>query len=160
VVDASIKLRTARPEDASRLHELHAASVRALCTKHYSKDIIEGWLQSRTPSGYLPPIEREAIFVAERNEKIIGFGEADTGAVVAVYVDPSATGQGVGRLILDRAIDLARDGHSGSIRVESTLNASSFYEHHGFVEVKRATVSRNQVEVAIVIMERLTGRGD
>src|ERR1700680_3496862 len=55
VVDASIKIRTARPEDASRLHELHAASVRALCAKHYSKDIIEGWLQSRTPSGYLPP---------------------------------------------------------------------------------------------------------
>jgi GNAT superfamily N-acetyltransferase len=82
---------------------------------------------------------------------------AATGAVVAVYVDPSATGQGVGRLIRARAVDLARDGHSGPIRVQSTLNATSFYEHHGFVEVKRATVSRNQVEVPIAVMERRAG---
>jgi GNAT superfamily N-acetyltransferase len=154
VVDASVKIRTARPEDALRLHELHAASVRALCAKHYTKGIIEGWLRSKTPSGYLPSIEREAIFVAELNQKIIGFGEAAAGAVIAVYVDPSAAGQGVGRLILDRAVTLARNGHSGPIRVESTLNASSFYEHLGFVEVKHATVRRNQVEVPIVVMER------
>ena len=112
-----------------------------------------GWLQNRTPSGYLAPIERAAIFVAELNRKIIGFGEAAAGIIVAVYVDPSATGQGVGRLILDRALEAARFNHSGPVRVESTLNASSFYEHHGFVEVKRATVSRNQVEVPVVVME-------
>jgi hypothetical protein len=57
--------------------------VGALCAKRYTKEIIEGWLQSRTRSGYLPPIEREAIFVAELNHKIIGVGEAATGAVVA-----------------------------------------------------------------------------
>ena len=50
-------------------------------------------------------------------------------------------------MILDRALELARGNHSGPVRVESTLNASSFYEHHGFVEVRRATVSRNQVDV-------------
>src|SRR5205085_1495461 len=83
-----------RSEDALRLHELHAASVRALCAKHYASEIIEGWLQSRTLSGYLAPIERAASFVAELNHKIIGFGEATAGAIVAVYVDPSATGQG------------------------------------------------------------------
>ena len=153
MADASVKIRTARSEDALRLHELHAASVRALCAKHYASEIIEGWLQSRTPSGYLAPIEHAAIFVAELNHKIIGFGEAAAGTIVAVYVDPSAAGQGVGRLILDRALEAARFNHSGPVRVESTLNARSFYEHHGFVEVKRATVSRNQVEVPVVVME-------
>jgi GNAT superfamily N-acetyltransferase len=157
VVDGPIKIRTARSEDALRLHELHAASVRAQCAKHYPNEMIKAWLQSRTPSGYLPPIERAAIFVAELNHKIIGFGEATTGAIVAVYVDPSAIGQGVGRLILDRALELARGNHLGPVRVESTLNASSFYEHHGFVEVRRATVSRNQVEVPIVVMEHRGG---
>jgi GNAT superfamily N-acetyltransferase len=157
VVDASIKIRTAGSEDALRLHELHAASVRAVCAKHYANEIIDGWLQSRTPSGYLPPIERAAIFVAELNHKIIGFGEATAGTIVAVYVDPSAAGQGVGRLILERALEVARGNHSGPVRVESTLNASSFYEHHGFVQVKRATVSRNQVEVPTVLMEHRGG---
>ena len=157
MVDASLTIRTARREDALRLHELHDASVRALCATHYTKDIIEGWLHGRTPSRYLTPIERGAIFVAELNEKVVAFGEAATGAVVAVYVDPSVTGQGLGRLILTRAVDLAREGHSGPIRVESTLNASAFYQHHGFVEVKRAIVSRNQVEVPIVHLERRDG---
>ena len=99
-----------------------------------------------------------AIFGVQLAHSIGSLSEArPPQAVVAVYVDPSATGQGVGRLILARAVDLARDGHSGPIRVQSTLNATSFYEHHGFVEVKRATVSRNQVEVPIVVMERHAG---
>ncbi|HLF12451.1 MAG TPA: GNAT family N-acetyltransferase, partial [Gammaproteobacteria bacterium] len=50
-------------------------SVRALCSKHYSPEIIDGWLQNRSASGYRPPIERGAIFVAERDSTIVGFGE-------------------------------------------------------------------------------------
>jgi GNAT superfamily N-acetyltransferase len=153
VAISNIVIRQAQREDASRLHELHTASVRALCSAHYSPEIIDGWLQNRSADGYLPPIERGAIFVAERDATIVGFGEAAAGVVVAVYVDPSAIHQGTGSAILRHAIEMARRGHNGPMRVESTLNASHFYERYGFREVTRSTIKRNLVEVPIVVME-------
>jgi hypothetical protein len=55
----------------------------------YSAEILDGWLLNRSPDGYLPPIKSGAIFVAERNSIVLGFGEAAPGVVVAIYVDPS-----------------------------------------------------------------------
>jgi GNAT superfamily N-acetyltransferase len=37
--------------------------------------------------------------------------------------------------------------------VESTLNAAGFYARHGFGEIGRSTLSRNQVDVPVVVME-------
>ena len=153
MANGNFVIRQARPEDAARLHELHTSSVRALCAAHYSPDVIDGWLQSRSAAGYMPPIERGAIFVAERGSAIIGFGEAAAGVVVAVYVDPSATREGVGSAILRHAIDMADRDHGGPIRVESTLNASRFYGRHGFREMMRLSIKRNLVEVSVVVME-------
>ena len=76
---SDIVIRPARPEDAPRLHQLHTASVRALCASHYSAEVIDAWLLNRAPSGYLRPIERGVLFVAERTDRIIGFGEATAG---------------------------------------------------------------------------------
>jgi GNAT superfamily N-acetyltransferase len=152
MIDVSVTIRTATPTDAPRLDDLHAASVRALCAGHYSPEIIDGWLLDRTPDGYLPPIGRGAIFVAELSGEIVGFGETAPGTVVAIYVDPARTRRGVGRCLLLRALDRARDDGSASVVVESTLNASPFYQQHGFREVRRETVTRNQVQVPIVVM--------
>jgi putative acetyltransferase len=145
-------IRAATPEDATRLDELHASSVRALCSSHYALDIIEGWLLNRTPGGYLEPIRRGAIFVAESNGEIVGLGEAAPGIVVAPYVDRSVTGRGIGRRILQYALALARSVDCGPVFVEATLNASAFYRQNGFREVKRATVKRNHVDVPVVVM--------
>lgn len=37
--------------------------------------------------------------------------------------------------------------------MESTLNAAGFYARHGFGEIGRSTLSRNQVDVPVVVME-------
>ena len=148
-----VKIRQAHSEDAPCLHQLHTAAVRALCANHYSTEVLDGWLLNRSPEGYLPPIECGTIFVAERDLTILGFGEAAPGVVVAVYVHPSATHQGIGSALLSHALEMARRSHIGPIRVESTLNASAFYERQGFCETKRSTVRRNNIDVPIVVME-------
>jgi putative acetyltransferase len=135
------------------LHEVHTAAVRTLCAKDYPLAILEGWLLNRSPDSYLAPIERGVIFVAERDSRILGFGEAAPGAVVAVYVDPTVTHQGIGATLLRSALERARQSHSGPVTVESTLNAIAFYERHGFREIKRSSVKRNHVQVPIVVME-------
>lgn len=146
-------IRQARREDAPRLHELHTAAVRSLSAQCYAPDIVEGWLGNRNPQGYFPPIERGAMFVAESDARVIGFGEAVKGVVIAVYVDPAAVGRGVGRAILNYALEIAHRDHDGPIRVESTLDATAFYEKHGFREIARSTIKRNEVDVPVVLME-------
>jgi GNAT superfamily N-acetyltransferase len=146
--------RTATLADAARLHELHTAAVRQLCAPHYAPDIIDGWLANRTPSGYLQAIERAAIFVVEHAGRIVGFGEADAGFVVACYVEPTLARRGVGSTIMAHALTIARHGHDGPVRVEATLNAAAFYERFGFRAVARSSVQRNDVDIPVVLMER------
>ena len=148
-----IIIRPAQRSDAARLHELHTVSVRTLCKNHYSEEVIDGWLLNRSPAGYHSPIDSCALFIAELEDQIAGFGEATKGAVVAVYVDPKYIHQGIGTRILAHAIEKARDGHSGPVRLESTLNARIFYEKAGFRVLKHSTVKRNHVEIPVVIME-------
>jgi GNAT superfamily N-acetyltransferase len=147
-------IRTATPADAARLHEVHTAAVRELCGPHYASDVIDGWLANRTPGGYLPEIERAAIFVIEHERRIVGFGVADPGIVVACYVDPARARRGVGSAIMAHALTIARRGHDGPIRLESTLNAARFYERFGFRAVARSSVRRNHVDIPVVLMER------
>ncbi len=150
----SFTIRTAAPDDAARLHALHTASVRGLCAPHYAPEIIDGWLANRRPEGYLPPIGRGDIFVVEQGSSIVGFGEATPGVIVACYADPAFVQRGVGSAIMTHALERARRGHDGPIRVEATLNAAPFYARFGFREVRRATLRRGDVDVPYVLMER------
>jgi len=149
----AFELRQAVPEDASRLHELHTSAVLTLCAPHYAQEVIDGWLRGRSPKGYLSPIDRGSIFVAEDNSTILGFGEAAKGLIVAVYVDPDSIGHGVGNAIRNRALSIERRQHVGPVRVESTLNACGFYRRHGFREIESISVKRNHVEVPVLLME-------
>ena len=128
-------------------------SVRALCSAHYSVEILDAWLGNRTAEGYMPRIASGALFVAERDGRIVGFGEAAPGTVIAVYVDPQAVRQGVGVTILRHAVAMARRAHDGPVRLEATLNAREFYERAGFREVMRTTTRRNNVDIPVVVME-------
>ena len=149
-----LTIRAATAADAPRLHELHTASVRLICASHYAPHMIDGWLANRRPAGYLPPIERGELFVAEQSESIVGFGEAVPGVIVACYVDPTIVRRGVGSAIIRHALEIAQRRHDGPIRVEATLNAAPFYARFGFREVQRSTLRRGQVDVPYVLMER------
>jgi ribosomal protein S18 acetylase RimI-like enzyme len=96
------------------------------------------------------------MFVAEADAKVVGFGQSKPSEVLAVFVDPGATGRGIGSLLLGRALSDAGAG-KGFVRVESTINAVGFYESHGFHVVGRGSQRHNDVDVPVVIMERNAG---
>ena len=148
-------IRCAELEDATALHEVQTASVRGLCSRCYTPEIIEGWLLNRTPEGYRAPILAGSIFIAERGLRIVGFSEAIPGTVVRLYVHPTATGQGVGSALLARALAVAAHGQLGPVQLESTLNAQSFYERFGFQKIAQVAVQCNHVRIPVVLMERV-----
>jgi putative acetyltransferase len=149
-------IRRVLPSDAERIHDLHLASVRGLCGSFYEPGVIEEWLRGRSPAGYSWGISKGATFVAQFGDAIIGICEAIPGEILAVFVDPPWAGRGVGKALLLNAWDRAA-GEAGRVRLESTLNATRFYEHVGFCQVGLSTVRRNDVDVPVVLMEKLAG---
>jgi GNAT superfamily N-acetyltransferase len=146
-------IRQACRADAHTIHELHTASATTLCVTHYPLEAIQGWLARRTPEGYYPGIDAGEMFVCEAGGKIVGFGHAVPGEVLAVFVHPQWTRQGVGSLLLQQALERATCGYPGPVKLQATLNAQPFYEQHGFVERRRRTVQRGGVDLPVVEME-------
>ncbi|UCD09651.1 MAG: GNAT family N-acetyltransferase [Dehalococcoidales bacterium] len=145
-----IVIRQANRNDAPGIHELHTRSVMELCKSYYSDDQIHGWIDHRTPEGYYSPIDQGTYFVALIDSRIVGFGEAIPGEVLALFVSPDHVNQGIGTMLLDHAIKTASRGER--ISLESTLNAVSFYIKNGFVRVERRTTRRGNVDLPVVLM--------
>ncbi len=121
-----IVLRPARPGEGQSLYDVTARSIRELGKRHYSGDQLAGWMGERTADYYEDMIAKNSPFIAEANGEIIGFVDAEPGEVTRLFLLPKAAGLGVGKRLLQLGADIASKGHSGAIRLESTLNAQAF----------------------------------
>jgi hypothetical protein len=81
----TITIRKAFPADAGPIHELHLRSVRQLCCEVYSLETIEGWLANRTPQGYLPGINRNEMYVAESEGRMVAGSGTPSPAKYGLY---------------------------------------------------------------------------
>jgi len=134
-------LRSARPGDGAAVFAVTWASVKGLATGHYSAEQIAGWMGGRTPDFYEALIAQGNMTVAERDGAIVGFVDAEPGEVTRLFILPGAAGAGLGKRLLEIGIAAARRNHAGPVRIESTMNAESFYRRHGFRPVGRGTFS-------------------
>jgi predicted N-acetyltransferase YhbS len=146
-------IRPADVTDASQIHDLHKRSVRRLCAKSYSPSQIDGWLNDRSPGGYVQSIVRGEMFVAEQDGRLIGFVHALPGRIIALFVDPDFIGRGIGSALLQEGVELALKANHGKVTLESTLNATTFYERFGFREVARKTAQGNSTNLLVAVME-------
>ena len=137
----SVSLRAARKGDGEALFEVTRRSVEALARNHYSPEQIAGWMGDRTSAYYEDLIAQGQVVVAEFKGTVMGFVDSEPGEVTRLFLLPGVAGSGLGRKLLDVGIANARKGHTGPIKVESTINAESFYRRHGFRTVGRGYFS-------------------
>lgn len=148
-------IKTATTNDAKEMHRIHTSAVNTTCKDFYTEKQIKAWLEGRSPEGYYEGINKGEMYVAEDEGKIVGFGHAIPGEVVAVFVDPTFHKKGIGKLLLDYGLKIASENHK-KVKVESTINAESFYEKHGFVKVKDDVCIKRGVEIPIIVLEYST----
>ena len=138
-------VRPARLEDAPAIAEVHVASWR----QAYRGTLPEAYLDSlsvaekeRDASELIqsPPGPRHRLLVLERGGRILGFaatgpavseGAESLGELLAIYLRPSAWGQGLGRLLMAQALaTLQNDGFGERILwvLERNTRARQFYE--------------------------------
>jgi GNAT superfamily N-acetyltransferase len=161
---ALLALRLGRPEDAFAICDVHRSAVRGIAIEIYSREVIDGWapidISPERVTGFAQQIENgeEIVVVAEDPAGVItGFGSIvpSKAELRAVYVRPEHSRNGVGRAILRRLEDLAREAGLTDFRMDASINAEAFYAANGFVSEARGehTLSSG-VRMACVSMRK------
>lgn len=161
-----ISLREAVDADAHSIRDVHLASIEGLAGHCYDTEQVAAWAHDRDPEAY--PIESPETFflVAERGDRIVGFGwmkpEADdyfqtavVGEITAVYIHPSVARQNVGTRIYEGLEAYAGQKDIPSLGLWASLNAVPFYEAHGYSYVTEHTLEfHNGIEGTVVEMRK------
>src|SRR3954451_23514741 len=136
---SSMSLRRGRPSDAAALTDLHvwarAAGMPWLIRVH-DDDATELWMRTVV-------LAQQAVWVAERDGRPVGFAAADAGELEQCYVAPEAWGTGVGRALVD-AVSAERPGGLRLHVFTRNERARRFYEAAGFVLVATGDGSGNE----------------
>lgn len=134
VASAGVALRPARPEDSPVLSRIARA---AKAHWGYSRELMRLWNEDLTVT---PGFVREhTVVCALHGARIVGFygvtGEGETRELEHMWVDPRHMGRGVGRMLLEHALESLRG--TGCLRLEivSDPNAVPFYRRLGGVRI-------------------------
>ncbi|HMI88659.1 MAG TPA: GNAT family N-acetyltransferase [Polyangiaceae bacterium] len=127
-------IRRAVPDDAPQLSGL---AQRAKAHWNYPAE----WLTAWQPELTIAPcyLTEHRVLVAEKAGRLVGMcALEDRGtwwSLEHVWVDPGSMGQGVGRRLVQQALDLARAERPGRVVAEADPNAAGFYRRMGASEI-------------------------
>ena len=130
---ANLTTRRARPEETATIAKLWNETKRdayPYLPLEQGRSVEEdlGFFQ-----GHIEP--RCDIWVASRDDEIVGFMAMDGSYVDRLYIHPRAQRQGAGEALLTEARSLSPDGLELHTHQEN-VSARAFYEKHGFVAVR------------------------
>ncbi|WP_329580695.1 GNAT family N-acetyltransferase [Streptomyces sp. NBC_01361] len=129
-----LSIRPARPEEAGFLTDL---ALRSKAHWGYDAEFLASCREELTLGGAELVGLRAA--VAERDGNVVGFttleGEPPRGVLGMMFVDPSAIGQGIGRLLFDHTVKTAQGLGFRQFTLDADPNAEPFYEAMGAVPV-------------------------
>lgn len=119
--------------EASSCFAIRREAILAQCTGFYPRSDLAIWT-SGTMSETFAKCVAEHFHVAVVDAHVVGTGMIDlsTGKIDAVFVLPGYMRRGIGRALMDYLEGLALGAGLGSIHLDSTLNAATFYRALGF----------------------------
>lgn len=150
-------VRRATQDDAERLRDVFACSIRELAKDHYDTIQIDSWSGGFTADQFREHIESGNVYVAECEGSTAGFVEVNlaTDELEMVFVSPAYAARGVGAELVRFAERLAKEAGRASLHLRSSLNAVPFYEHMGYVVTERRIhCNARGVEFECTIMEK------
>ncbi len=126
-----VQIRRAVPAEAGSLAALwlrsRSASVPSIPPIVHTDEEVHQWFEEVV----LPTYE---VWVADNGDRVIALMVLDQASLDQLYVDPAATGRGIGGALLEHAMVLRPSGLT-LWTFQSNLSARRFYEAHGFVPI-------------------------
>ena len=96
---------------------------------------------------------RSKKFVACVDEEIVGFVGVDHDEVTWLYVDPAVFGQGIGRLLLRKGLEVI-DGETRTFVLDGNNKARRLYESEGFSVVREFDSENNGFPCSVLELVR------
>lgn len=138
-----LRIRPARPGDASAVSAVLCASIRELCDADHRNDpeAIDRWLANKTPEQVGHMISAGGMFVAIESDRIVAVGavdpvdsETNTGRISLNYVAPDHRFKGVSRALLSAMEQTLASAGARVGLVTSTATARRFYRSAGWID--------------------------
>lgn len=156
-----LRFREATADDAAAVLSIKRAAIRDIAGWTYDPEQIDAWAPD---SDALPDFEaalsheRFSSVVAELEPTaaVVGYGVLDTAdeTIVAAYVHPDHTGEGIATSLLGQLEMRARMAGLDSVELAAAKNAASFYESLGYDHTGVEPLPIGDVDVEFAIMEK------
>jgi putative acetyltransferase len=130
---ADLAFRTGLPNDLEWMHGIRRAAILGV-QADVEPAAREAWADRRRPDSFIGRVAGGEVIIASLAGEDIGWGSSAADHIGALYVSPAYARRGVGRTLLAKLeAAVAQRGHE-LVRLESSVNAVSFYERLGYVQ--------------------------
>lgn len=154
---SSVSIRRAGLGDATQIWQVLKAAVTTLVGQTYTRAHIEAWIEDEAPQNLGRDLALgRTVFVAESEQRVIGFSRLCRQEVEALYVHPAKSRQRVGELLL-RAVEESPSARlAGTLCLDAALNAVPFYRSAGYEVLGPSTpVFDNGVALPCIRMQKV-----
>jgi N-acetylglutamate synthase-like GNAT family acetyltransferase len=148
-----IAIRRAADADRVAIARLHEASIRARGPAAYTAEEVDSWAAGVSPGRY--PINEQQIYVATVDAAVVAFGHYRRGEIMAVYVHPDHIGHGVGRTMMAKLEEVAREDGATHLFLNAALNSVGFYAACGYAQTTETLyMTRGGRMIKCAVMEK------
>lgn len=151
-------IREANASDYDFMDGVFRASAKAFCSRSYDSQVIASWSGEPWPGRFLKNKEsgdEQYVFTIDGSVVCFGSINLEHHKLVSLFVSPEQSGKGIGQSMLEFLFTRAESSGIPVLKIDSSLNAVSFYKRHGFTETFRSIYrTQNGVEMESVQMER------
>ncbi len=150
-----VNIRTHQPGDETAIAELFHRAVHAIPDSVYGAAQKQAWSAKIDVGRWRQRIEQSRPFVAEYQDRLVGFIELDTtGYIDCFYVDPESQQLGIGGQLYQQVVNEARSFGLTELTVDASLVAQPFFIRRGFQVIQENAVDLNGVTLNNVSMRR------
>lgn len=148
-----IKIKPFRKEHADEVSSLIRKCFETLYIGGHTQKGIEIQVEHNSPENLIKRAESIKYFVAIRGERVTGICGYDSQKVHTLFVDPEFQSRGIGRALLSKVLEKARNEGIRCLITWSTLYAEDFYSAFGFVKMREINFPQEKPDITMVEMK-------
>jgi len=135
--------------------ELFTNTIHKRCDKDYSKEQLNAWANPNIDyKKWEQRVENTKPYLAIEDDTLVGFAEFYDDYIDCFYIDHNYQGKGVGKMLLNHILNLAKSKNIEVLKVDASITAKPFFEKFDFVVVRKNIVERENIKLINFSMEK------
>ena len=148
---SAIAIRKLCPNDVEEVSRLVRSTLSDINSKDYSARVIHNLYDYYSPMAILEMSQNRLIFVAIKNNQIVGTVSLKDNFIFTLFVDSTKLHQGIGTLLMKHVELYARQQGHLSVKVLSSVTAYPFYQQ---VEYHTTDLRESEKYGNVIVMEK------